>query len=44
MGGEGGLWEVDRNRKPELVEDNGRQESMGAEGGARDGGIPQPEP
>jgi hypothetical protein len=44
MEGEGGLWEDKPNHKPEPLEDNGKQESMRAEGGARDGGIPQPEP
>jgi hypothetical protein len=44
MGEEGGLWEDERNHKPEPLEDNGKQESMGAEGGSRDGGILQPEP
>ena len=44
MGGEGGLWEDERNPLPEPLADNRKQESMGAEGRARDGGIPQPEP
>jgi hypothetical protein len=44
MGGEGGLWEDEWNPQPEPLEDNVKQESMGADGGARDGGILQPEP
>jgi hypothetical protein len=43
MEGEGGLWEDERNSQPEPLDDNRKQESLGAEGGAWDGGIPQPE-
>jgi hypothetical protein len=44
MGGEGGFWEDEWNPQPEPLEDYGKQESMGADGRAREGGIPQPEP
>jgi hypothetical protein len=40
MGGVDGLWEDERNPEPETLEDHGKQESMGADGRARDGGIP----
>jgi hypothetical protein len=44
MGGECGLWEDERNPQPEPLEDHGKQESMGADGIAWEGGITQPKP
>jgi hypothetical protein len=44
MGGEVGLWEDEWNPQPEPLEEHEKQESMGADGRARDGAIPQPEP
>jgi hypothetical protein len=44
MESESGPLEDERNPQPEPLEDDMKQESMGAEGEAWDGGIPQPEP
>ena len=44
MGEEGRFWEDELNPHPKPLEDDGKQESMGADGRARDGGIPQPQP
>jgi hypothetical protein len=44
MGKESGPLEDKQNPQPEPLEDDGKQESMGAKGGAWDGRLPQPEP
>jgi hypothetical protein len=44
MKGELGLWDVERNPKPESLEEYEKQEIMGANGRSQDRGILQPEP